>query len=227
MNKFIIPSTISLAVLLLSGCTHKYSEAPLATNFKTTNQKKLQAAQHWEVIGNDLAESIIKKIGTNKNVYVNHIDNDLKFNNSLYSFIMSRLISSGIRVSKVKKESDIVINIGTNDVEFSNKNRGIYTRTKGSITMLSAGVGAIYGISHLTSGPAIIGTGIAAIGMDTYNAYHSQYASGFTPKNEIIVTVSAIDGNKYVAHYSNIYYIDDSDRKLYEDRTTTMKLVEE
>ena len=227
MNKFIIPSTVSLAVLLLSGCAHKYSEAPIATNFKTTKQKKLQAAQHWEVIGNDLAESIIRKIGTNRSVYVNSIDNDLKFNNSVYSFIMSRLISSGVKVSQTKTQSDIVINISTNDVKFSNKNRGRYTRTKGSMTMLGAGVGAIYGVSHLTSTPTVIATGAAVIGMDIYNEYNSQYASGATPKNEIIVTVSAVDGNKYVAHYSNIYYIDDSDLKLYEDRTRTIKLVKE
>jgi hypothetical protein len=40
---------------LFAGCATPYSEAPLATNFPTSKQQKLQAAAHWNVIAGDVA----------------------------------------------------------------------------------------------------------------------------------------------------------------------------
>lgn len=42
--------------LVLTGCAAPYTETPLATNFPTSKQPKLQAAAHWNVIANDVAK---------------------------------------------------------------------------------------------------------------------------------------------------------------------------
>ena len=45
MNKSLIAA--ALAAMLATACATPHAPAPLATNFETSKQHKLQAAAHW------------------------------------------------------------------------------------------------------------------------------------------------------------------------------------
>ncbi|MCM8611491.1 hypothetical protein [Accumulibacter sp.] len=52
-------------------------------------------------------------------------------------------------------------------------------------------------------------------GIDIYRWNVSDWASGPTPQTEIIVTVSASDGQRYLGRVSNVYYVADRDASLH------------
>jgi hypothetical protein len=45
--------------------------------------------------------------------------------------------------------------------------------------------------------------------------FHSEFATGATPQNEIFVTITVSDKARYIARTSNVYYVADSDEGLY------------
>lgn len=55
------PACIGLASLILSGCFYaNTSQAPIATTYPYTEQQRMQAAQHWEVLAQHEAEGILR-----------------------------------------------------------------------------------------------------------------------------------------------------------------------
>lgn len=46
-------SLVLAGSIFLAGCTAPFTEAPVATNFEASEQRKLQSAQHWQVIAED------------------------------------------------------------------------------------------------------------------------------------------------------------------------------
>jgi len=225
VNKIILSSIIAISLLLFSACSYKYTEAPLATNFKKSNQKKIQSASHWKVISKDLAKSVVEKVGLNQSVYISKTKNNMKFEKSMHKLFISALVNQGMKVSINKTSKDILINIDIETIKFT-KNRAMLARNGGVLTLLTAGVWSLNGIYEASGGSAAAAAGgtITAVGVDAYNWYNSEYASGPTPQHEIIITVSAEKGNQYITNYNNIYYIADEDKKLYSNTSTTLKI---
>ncbi len=85
-------------------------------------------------------------------------------------------------------------------------------RHAGTATALATGVWALH-VGEATAGAALFAT-IAAV--DAYAWFRSEFASGETPKTEIIVTTSVSDSNQYVSRSTSVYYVADSDKALYE-----------
>lgn len=61
-----LPGLALCASLLLSACTTPYSEAPVATNFPSSKQNKLQAGAHWDAIAKDAANSLVTSMRLGK-----------------------------------------------------------------------------------------------------------------------------------------------------------------
>ncbi|MBC7500246.1 MAG: hypothetical protein H7315_07095 [Herminiimonas sp.] len=51
-------SLSGMTVVLLAGCATGFSETPRPTNFSVLQQKRIQAASHWEVIATNVATQI-------------------------------------------------------------------------------------------------------------------------------------------------------------------------
>ena len=51
---------------------------------------------------------------------------------------------------------------------------------------------------------------------DAYSWFRSQFATGDTPKTEIVVNLSLADDARYYARTTSVYYTTDSDRALYD-----------
>jgi len=225
MNKIILSSFTISALLFFNACTHKYIESPVATNYKTSKQKKIQAASHWKIISENLAQSVIDEVGDKNSVYISKSNTDLKFEKTMHKLLITSLVNSGVNVSIKKTSKDIIIDIDVEAIKFS-KNRAFLSRNAGLLTLLTAGVWSVNRIYEGSGGSAAAAAGgtVAAVGLDVYDWYNSEYSSGPVPQNEIIITVSAQKNNHYIANYNNIYYIADDDKQLYASSNTSFKL---
>lgn len=195
---------------IVAGCATPYSEAPLATNFPTSKQPKLQAAAHWSVIAQDVAQQLaagLKAKPALPPLYVNQVANKTDFDRAFANQLISALVAEGFVVQK-SSAGALVVDIDTQSVRFS-AHRPQY-RYAGAATALTAGVWALHQAS-----PAGIATA-AIVGADAYMWFSSEFATGATPQMEILVTTSVSDGRQYLARNTSVYYVADADAILYQ-----------
>ncbi len=207
LNKSIIIATLS--VMVMAGCDMPHSEEPLATNFPTTKQPKLQAASHWNVIASDVAKRMAGRVEPKRALYVNQSSAKTPFDRAFSTQLISALVAEGFVVNKTAQGA-LSVDIDTQAVRFT-ANRPQYKHA-GTATALTAGVWA------LRQGDATGAAALAAaiVTADAYTWFRSEFATGETPQTEIIVTTSISDSSKYIARDTNVYYVSDSDSLLYE-----------
>lgn len=194
---------------IVAGCATPYSEAPLATNFPTSKQPKLQAAAHWNAIAHDVAQQLsasLKAKSALPALHVNQAANKTDFDRAFANQLISALVAEGFVVQK-SPAGALVVDIDTQPVRFS-ANRPQY-RYAGAATALTAGVWALHQAS-----PAGIATA-AIVGADAYMWFSSEFATGATPQMEILITTSISDGRQYLARNTSVYYVADADSVLY------------
>ncbi|MFZ6723676.1 hypothetical protein [Undibacterium sp. Ji49W] len=209
---------IALAAGLLAGCTTPYSETPLAGNFPTTTQNKLQAASHWLLIAKDVADQI--KLGTDKigaPVYVTPPQQNSKFTLAFYNQIITSLVNQGVVVRKVNDGTAQVIDIETELVRFS-PNRHQNTRFV-SVTAIGAGIAAVHGLGIPVKTDYVLGGLGLAAAYDWTHWVNQEYAKGPTPTYELIVTTSLVKNLQFVARRTDAYYVSDYDWTLYNKET--------
>lgn len=213
-------STAVLAVLAMAGCAAPYSEAPLATNFPATQQEKLQAAAHWNAISTDMAEEVMTALPSplTGNLYV-ETGQASPFTQVLKEQLTTAMVRSGYPVAK-HPEGALKVELSTQVVAFSEARK--QNKWIGWPTALVTGAWAVRTLSTeataKTTAAATVTAG--AIGLDVYNWFKAQSASGPTPQTEIVVNVSVSDESRYLARSTHIYYVTDSDRALYDAAAT-------
>ena len=199
-----------LAGPLLAGCASHYTPTPLASNFPTTKQAKLQAAHHWGVISDNIEKSIVAELkkSPTRPVFLNEPREPSAFQRALSTQLTTSLVNDGYVVSRSPAGS-LKIDMDVQAVTFT-ANRPQY-RYHGERAALASGVWVLSEIEA----PLMLGVAAAAGAWDSYDWFNAQFAPGATPKTEIIVTVSVSDQFRYVARTTSAYYVADSDRILY------------
>lgn len=199
------------AALLLAGCAMPYSPAPVATNFKSTQQARLQAAGHWGVIARHMAGQLAPALKANvrRPLYVSSQQSSA-FAQGVSSHLVTVLVGDGYTVVKVPDVNTLRIELDTQVVAFS-PDRPQY-KFAGERTALVASMWVLTGIDHTIEWLATA----AIAGQDAYSWFRSQFATGATPKTEIIVNLSLADDHRYYARSTNVYYTTDTDRALYD-----------
>lgn len=216
--------SISAAMLIaaaLGGCATPYSEAPLATNFPTSKQPKLQAAAHWNLIANDVASQLMASLKSKSALpplYVDQGANKTEFDRAFSNQMISRLVAEGFVVQK-NPAGALIVNVDTQAIQFS-ASRPQYSHA-GTATLLTGAVWALHQAS-----PAGIATA-AVVGADAYMWFRAEFATGATPQTEIIVTASVSDSRQYIARTTSVYYVADTDASLYRAPApaTTLKVI--
>lgn len=216
MNKNSLFFVTSIA--LATGCATPYSEAPLATNFPTSKQEKLQAAAHWNRIAQDVARQITRSMPNQSPLYVRQPNVETAFARAFHGQLITALLASGHPVMKTPQGA-LQVDIDIQAVAFS-ANRPQY-RYAGAATALGGGLWALYDVGRAVS-PGAAGM-VALATVDTLAWFQSEFASGDTPQTEIIVTTSVTDNNQYVARNTSVYYVADSDKRLYRQADVQMK----
>jgi hypothetical protein len=198
----------AMCLPLLAGCATPHSETPLATNFPTTTQQKLQAAAHWNVIAGDVARQIAAGFKEKPPLHVNQAAVKTTFDRAFGNQLISALIANGFPIQKTPA-SALNVEVDTQTVRFS-ANRPQY-KFAGVPTALTSGIWALHA-AEATAGAAVY-AGVAAA--DAYSWFRSEFATGDTPQTEIIITISVGDTDRYLARSTHVYYVADSDSGMY------------
>jgi uncharacterized lipoprotein YmbA len=198
------------AALLLAGCASRYTPTPLAANFPTTKQAKLQAAYHWGVISDSIEKRVVAELKKSppRPVFINEPRDPSAFQRALSTQLTTSLVNDGYVVTRSPAGS-LKIDMDVQAVTFT-ANRPQY-RYHGERAVLGTGVWLLSEIEA----PAVAALAVAGGAWDSYDWFNAQFAPGATPKTEIIVTVSVSDQFRYVARNTSAYYVADSDRILY------------
>ncbi|MFS2139847.1 hypothetical protein [Duganella sp. Dugasp56] len=198
------------AALLLAGCASRYTPTPLAANFPTTKQAKLQAAYHWGVISDSIEKRVVAELKKSppRPVFINEPRDPSAFQRALSTQLTTSLVNDGYVVTRSPAGS-LKIDMDVQAVTFT-ANRPQY-RYHGERAVLGTGVWLLSEIEA----PVVLNLAVAAGAWDSYDWFNAQFAPGATPKTEIIVTVSVSDQFRYVARNTSAYYVADSDRVLY------------
>lgn len=206
-----------LALALLGGCATQYSETPLATNFPTEKQHKLQAGSHWGLIATNVAEQIRISTSPHNTLYVIAPRKDSDFTRAFHNQLISALVNKGLTVSKTYDSQALIVDIDTQLVNFS-PDRFQNTRFV-SATAITAGLMAAHGVVTGSEAAAVGALGIAAA-IDWHQLVYQEFARGSTPSHELIVTISSTKNAQYVTRRTDVYYISDTDSGLYNHALT-------
>ena len=200
---------VLLACTLASACTLPFSEAPLATNFPTSKQQKLQTAAHWQAISADVARRLATELpaASTRPLFV-AAQQETPFNRAVVNQLISWLVSHGYAVASSPIDT-IKVEVDTQAVEFRSDRPRF--RHAGMPTALAAGAWALSlpGVTAAGGATALIAAS------DAHAAFSSEFASGETPKTEIILNLSVIAADRYLARSTTVYYVADNDLSLY------------
>ena len=208
-----------------SGTAPPYNEVPISSNFRTSAQFQLQAAQHWANIADDTGQAISALLRTESvcnpvdrtcaSVFINPPAMVTEFSRTFHNQLITTLVNSGMNISKTP-ESSVLIDIDVQPVFFES-NRPQY-RHAGKATELGPGIWALRDV--MAQNPADPANAPAEA--DALHWFRSEFAAGRTPKMEIVVTVSASTRSRYLARATNVYYVTEGDRRLYDQEICSL-----
>lgn len=202
--------------LLLSSC----SRIPQPASYAFSEQQKMQAAHHWDVLAADVANQINNQLiisdYVDRAVYVKTTcgtdavpcerGQTTQFNEGFRDLLITRLVNYGVPTSSDKKMTDIEVDYKV-QVIYHASNR--YTMAPGTLTALTAV------ISVFRNAPSTLQAMALATGIDLMNA-----TSPTNGHYEVIITTSMVTEEKYLFRTSDIYYINDPDFWHYQNAPT-------
>lgn len=225
MHKRII--TLLAGSVLVAGCTAPFTEAPTATNFKGSEQHKLQSAAHWQTIVNDTARQLMNTLPADKRtLYIRQSEADSKFQIAFNQKLMNQLIANGYRVMKNPGSiNGLDVEVNTEYVRWTDRPKR--DPIMGEMTTLTGGLWVLRNIyKHGSPGAAMMASAVSA---DVYFAANSKFAKGPRPKHELVVSVVASDNERYYANETNVYYTTEKDFRNYAEqqqlKTTRLPVV--
>ncbi|MFT5699270.1 MAG: hypothetical protein ACI8ZB_002127 [Desulforhopalus sp.] len=210
------PFLIYLFLLpLVASCS---SRIPEPITYPYSQQQKMQASGHWEILAQDLANRINNELilsdNIEKAVYVKPTCGDetspceanetSTFNEAFRDLLITGLYDYGIPTQS-KPNSEAIEVLYKVQVVRHNSNR-IRSLQPGILTTLST---AVLVLRNAPSELILLATGIAA------DVANSSYTSN--GHYEVIITTSMIEREKYLFRASDIYYINDRDFYQYQE----------
>jgi hypothetical protein len=209
--------------VFMAGCTR----IPQPASYAYSEQQKMQASHHWDVLASDVANQInnqlIRSDYIDKAVFVKSTcgsdavpcepGQTTQFNEAFRDLLITRLVHFGVPTSIEKQVADIKIDYKVQVVYHATIRPTI---PPGALTALSAVILVIRHASIEIQALAL------AAGLDIMNA-----ASPRNGHYEVIITTSMVTDGKYLFRTSDIYYINDPDFWHYRDYSTgkTIRMV--
>lgn len=201
---------------------------PEPITYPYSQQQKMQASGHWEILARDLANRINNELILSDNidtaVYVKPTCGDettpcranetSTFNEAFRDLLITGLYDYGIPTQS-KTTSEAIEVLYKVQVVRHNSNR-FRTMQPGILTALSA---AVLVLRNAPGELMVLATGAAVDIANTSFASIGRY--------EVIITTSMVENDTYLFRASDIYYINDKDFYQYQENhteTATIKL---
>ncbi len=193
-------------LVAVSGCIR----SPQPETYPFTTQQKMQAAHHWDVLANDVANQVnnelIRRGYLETPVYVNHICAESEdctraafpFDEAFNDLLTTQLVNFGVPTLAKNDDSGLVVNYKVQVVY--HRDPPLQWPRPGVLTSLAAG------IIVMRNAPDEILALAAAAATDilrTTSVVNGHY--------EVIISTSIVDHNVYLMRKSDIYYINDPD----------------
>lgn len=221
-NKHLTTSLLLFSglALLLSGCIR----IPQPAGYGYSVQQKMQAAHHWEVLANDVAQQINKELidrdYLTTPVYVRHScglpdacgkGETFAFDEGFNDLLVSELVRFGVPTQATNDEETLVVDYKVQVLyhsagRFQNPQPGVLTALTMGIVVFRNAPGEILAL-------ATAGAVDSALTHATFSGHY-----------EVIITTSIVDDNRYIMRSSNIYYINDADFWHYQHSAPAAEL---
>lgn len=202
---------LMIGALALSGCTRFHmAQAPIATTYPYSEQQRMQAAHHWQVLARHEANGILRSERlrlTSLHLPAPDDATDGEFGRGFRDLLTSELVGRGAQVTTLPGFSAEV----HVEVEVVNhRDRGYIRPPVGAFTTLAAGIGVANFALENWSAPAARLIPIGAVTADITSGNWTH-----TGNTEVIITTQVIDGTAILYSSSNLYYINAGDRGHY------------
>ncbi len=199
------------AFALLGGCfATKTSQAPIATTYPLSEQQRMQAAWHWEILARDQAQRILENPRLRLlPLYVAGPEDGGEgngFHRGYRALLTSELVAGGARVSTVAEQA-AEVRFGVQTVR--HRGRGFVRPPQGAFTALAAGIAvATLPYNHWSEPALALIPG--AVLADLFSGSWT-----YTGNDEVIITTQVIENQRILYSASNLYYINRADREHY------------
>lgn len=199
---------VILSIALLSACV---TNKPQAENFPESEQKKLMAAQHWNLVSKDAVEQtriVLANKGFAQDTPLYIMPNTKTvFNYAFRKYLIANFVKDGAVVS-TKKEGALEIEFDTQVIKHNDK---LNPEKHGYATAGVAGFWVLRDvIEHLNPLNALATIGAAS-------AYDLNKAKNPGETNvELLLTTSITHQDLYVMLNADAYYIEHAESKLFE-----------
>jgi hypothetical protein len=208
---------VALQILFLSSC----ARIPEPVGYEYSEQPKMQAAYHWDVLASDVANQINNELIINDYlqtpVYVKATCGDentpcepyqtSSFDEAFRDLLITDLVKFGVPVQQEKIEEAITVHYKVQVIY--HKAKRVRTIRPGLMTSIATGIMVFRNVPHEFKT-------IAAAGMvDFMNTAAVQSAA-----HEVIITTSMVAKDRYLFRTSDMYYINDRDFFQYQNSTS-------
>lgn len=204
--------TIILTLTLLSACV---TDRPQAENFPESKQKKIIAAEHWNLVSQDAVaqtKAVLAEKGFADDTPLYILPNTKTvFNYAFRKYLIANFIKAGAVVS-TKKEGALEIEFDTQVIKHAETlNPEEFGYKPGVATV---GVASLWILRDVFEHLNFV-NGLATIGMaSAYDAYNAKNPG--ETNVELLLTTSIIHQERYVMLNADAYYIEQAESKLFE-----------
>lgn len=213
---------LSAIALTLPGCFYaKTSQAPIAKTYPLTEQHKMQAAHHWQVLADYEAKGILHQL-KGQSVYIKEkmADDSTSFDSTFRELLISELVSDGASVM-VTPNAMAEVSFDVNVIQ--HKDRGPIRHPEGSLTALTLGVALVNNAVNNWSDPEVVAFPAAVVG----DVFSGNIVS--EEDHEIAITTRVTQNGKLLHSSTNLYYINPGDADHYkkekeEPKTRTVRV---
>jgi len=209
--------------LLLAACAAPYSETPVPSNFVVSKQLKLQTAEHWRIIANDVAKKITDSYQASTPIWIKQDKTDSQFNRVFKQQLSAALVTRGLTILLEPNASFYELEIRTELLKFS------ADRIKADTSMVPTSLATgVWSVDNTRIAPYITkrDNGLTDGGLAANEFFWSstEFAQGAVPQREVAIHINLTNKAQYIISDTRTYYISDTDDALYRTPATTYRI---
>lgn len=201
---------VAIVLAGLTACAS--SPIPVAQNFELTSQYKVRSAGHWDLLARDVATQTLETLqrsgeGAGRPLYVTLPERASTFDRTFRDLLITKLVRSGRTVTTEPGQSLEV----SYQAQVVRHNSQRPHHIPGQMTMITAGLYAIYGLHHEHRDVKAAG----GLGLAMLADYLASENSGGPTHTEMILTTTVASGGRYLARKTDVYYVEEPDIGLF------------